>query len=180
MTDPTQPPPPPSYDPSVPPPPPAGYGYGQASAGAAPGYAPQTFGAPPALVRAVPGSVKAVSIIQWVVAGLLILGGLVALAGLALLGTAFGSGGAGAAIGFVVAVVLWAFAAAYVVLGRLLRKGSRGARIASVVLAGIGVLYALGSMRNGILSPLLSLVLNGAIIYLLMFEAQAKAFFGDT
>jgi hypothetical protein len=113
----------------------------------------------------IPASVKTVSVL------LFIGGGFGALAGLLLL-----LASAVAAIFAVVAVVFLAIGALEIVLGLKIRTGVAWARTTATVLAGLSVVLGLGSIgKNG--SSVISILLNGVILYLLWFEPKAKAFF---
>ena len=62
---------------------------------------------------------------------------------------------------------------AYVATGVLLRRASRPARIAAMVLCGLGVLIGILSLPSGLLVT----VLNGIVLYLVVRRPESKAFF---
>lgn len=162
-------------------PPPAPYGqppygqppYGAPQYGAASGYLPpQQYGVGPAL----PGAVKAVSILMYVGAGFAVLGAIGLLFVTAAVGRSSTVGHTVGAFTAVLGVVLFAIAAAYIVLATFLRRGSRVARMITVVLTGLSMLANLSHVHG---ASVISLVIGALIIYLLMFNADAKRFFGD-
>ncbi len=73
-----------------------------------------------------------------------------------------------AAIGLAIAV-------AQILLATRLRRGSRGARTAIVVLAALGVIQGILNLPIGIVA----LAVNAVVIYLVRFAPDSRAFFGD-
>jgi hypothetical protein len=61
--------------------------------------------------------------------------------------------------------------AAQLVAAVFVRRAHRGARVTLLVLAGLGLVFGL------LIGNPISLVLNGAIVYCLIFPASTKAFF---
>lgn len=127
----------------------------------------------------VPGAVLTVVILDFIGAALY---GFTGVAGILLVAAAKSEGGAGA-IGnalLLVSLFILVLAAAFLVLGLLIKGGSNGARITQIVLSGLGLLLGLsGLLREGIsLSSLIGLAINGTIVVLLL-TADAAAFFRD-
>lgn len=152
-----------------PPAPPGSYGEPPAGYGA-PGAAGYSGFGPPATGPGgdPPGSVRTVVILLYIAAGLAFLGGLFGIVAAAV-----------SAVYLIVGLVLIAIGVAYIVLAGKLKQGNRTARTVAVVLSGLSLLANVVQLRRTALSGIIGIALNAAIIYLLMFHADSKRFFGD-
>lgn len=124
---------------------------------------------------ALPGTVKAAAVLLFITAGFCFLFGLIAFAGGNLIEDALGADAAAAAV--VIGIILLAVGGLYVLLGLRVRQGRNWARITAIVLSALGLLGGLSSLGQGDGNGILNLAFSGAIIYLLAFDAKAKAFF---
>lgn len=127
-----------------------------------------------------PGSVMVVVVLDFIGAALY---GFAGIAGILLVAAAKKEGPTGP-IGNVIlllALVSLVMAAAYLVLGILIKGGSNGARITQMVLSAIGILLGLvGIVQGGVdITRILGLAINILIVVLLMGR-EASVFFAES
>lgn len=120
-----------------------------------------------------PGAVKAASIILIVLAVLYVLGALVyfqASGDEAFLAESETSATAWRAQ----AIINLALGLAQLVIALQIRRGNNAARMAALVLCGVGLVFGVLSLPAGIIAA----VMNGLVLYLLGRRPESKAFFG--
>ncbi|ACV77869.1 hypothetical protein [Nakamurella multipartita] len=139
--------------------------------GGAQGYPPAgAYGAGPTLAR--PGMVTAAAVLAFVVGGLAILGGLLALfAGSALTGYIGGLGG----LVIVISILILAVGALYIWAGVMALQG-KNAKILTIVAIAASALQLLSMISDFSTSSLIGLAISVAIIALLL-QPVSKAWF---
>ncbi|QGV78972.1 hypothetical protein [Streptomyces ficellus] len=155
--------------PAAPPPPPA-YGGGY------PGGAPMTM----------PGLMQTARVLLFIVAGLQIIGGIIAAIAIAAAQDVANSAGVGeeasvfAGLGFVIVLILIAFAVWAIILGAKFSKGGNGVRVATIVYSALFILLSLGNFANGTASAAVGGIIGlaiGGIILASMVNSSATAWF---
>ncbi len=114
-----------------------------------------------------PRAVRTASVLMYVVAGLALVQGLLGVVASALDRTHLAGG-----------LLALAFALAYAVLARGVRRGDRTARTVAVVLSGLSVVGDLVQVGANPVAGIVGILLNGGIIFLLAVHPQSRAFFG--
>lgn len=138
---------------------------------AAPGETsgPVGFGAPAPVAGGEPPSpVRTATVLMYIAAAFALLGGVLGIVAASL-----------NSLNAVIGVLLIAFGIAYIVLAGRIRKGNRTARTVAVVLVGLSLLGDVLQLGRSTVAAIIGIVLNGVIIYLLMFHQDSKRFFGD-
>jgi len=156
-----------------------GYGYPQAPQGQPqyPGYPGNNM-----MPTKMPGLMTAARVLLYVIGGLQIIIGLIAGIAIAAASDAVDSDAADglAGIGFIVVVILLAFAGLAIFLGVKFSTGGSGIRVTTIVYASlmiVGSLFNFGSgQSSGVLGGLISLAIGG-IILAAMVNSQASAWF---
>lgn len=180
MTEPTTPPPSgapygaPQYGNPNPNPMPS---YGPPQQYGAPGYGyggPMPFGTPPVQSAQAPQPVRTASVLCFVMAGFLLLGALVMLGVGAVASTI---SGAVAAILVVIGLVYLVGGGAQIWAGINMRRGNGTARTVALVFSWIIAALGLISLLGGQVLSLVSVGLAVAVIVMVQFNPQSKAFF---
>ncbi|MDI9884083.1 hypothetical protein QMZ92_06650 [Streptomyces sp. HNM0645] len=170
-----------------------GYGYPQGQQQPQPGYGyPQAppvqpyGGGHPGAPLSMPGLMQTARVLLFIVAGLQIIVGIVAAFAIAAAQDVADSVGAGeqtgplAGLGFVVVLILLAFAAWAIVLGVKFAKGGNGVRVTTIVYASLFILGSLTNFAGGETSSAVGGVIGlaiGGIILAAMVNSSASAWF---
>ncbi|MDQ1724864.1 MAG: hypothetical protein QOG52_1892 [Frankiaceae bacterium] len=139
-----------------------------------PGAYPQMGYPAASMDTGIPGSVKTVSVLMFISAGFGILGSLLIIFG----ASAVNALGAKTISGLLVffAVIILAISALEIVVGLKIRVGENWARVTGIVLTAISALFQLSQLsRSG--GNIIGLALSALILYFLIWEPKAKAFF---
>ena len=123
----------------------------------------------------VPTGVKIISVLHYIGAAILLIGGIVAFVGSAFLTTVIPDivGGLVIAIG-ILSIIL---AVLYFFIARGLWKGQNWARIVAIILAILGVINGLVSVVSGRFGSIVSLIIYAIIAYYLWFGKEVKTAF---
>ncbi len=133
--------------------------------------------------KEVPTGVKVIAILNYIVAGLLIITSLAFIVGGSFIGSIFTNtelgpfGAIGGGLFIFIGLIFLAFAVLAIFIGRGLWKGQNWARIVSLVFAVLGILFGLLSLISGEFSVIISLAINGLILWYLGFNKDVKAAF---
>lgn len=128
-----------------------------------------------------PGWVTFAAVMQFIAAAALLLGGLLVMVGGSFIASLFEEGlgelsDAIAGLIIILGVILILVGVLVLFVGLGLLKGRGWAKITAIVLAAIGILFAIVSLIDGDFGSLLNLALDGLIIYALV-NPQSKAWF---
>ncbi|TLQ44181.1 hypothetical protein [Streptomyces marianii] len=170
-----------------------GYGYPQGQQQPQPGYGyPQAppvqpyGGGYPGAPMSMPGLMQTARVLLFIVAGLQIIVGIIAAVAIAAAQDVADSVGAGdqtgplAGLGFIVVLILLAFAAWAIVLGVKFAKGGNGVRVTTIVYAALFILGSLTNFAGGETSSAVGGVIGlaiGGIILAAMVNGSASAWF---
>ncbi|MFD9729348.1 hypothetical protein [Streptomyces sp. NPDC059072] len=176
-----------------------GYGYPQQAPQGVPpqgGYAyppqqapmgyPGGPGGYPGMPMEMPGLMKTARVLLFIVAGLQMIIGLIFGIMLAAAGDVASSAGADnagnvlAGLGFIIVIILFAFAAWAIFLGAKFSKGGSGIRITTIVYSALFILGALSNFTNGTSSGALGGIIGlaiGGIILASMVTSSATTWF---
>ncbi len=126
-----------------------------------------------------PLGVTILAILGYIGTVLLAIGGILMFTGAGFLTTSFGTLGVFSSNVFIgMGVFFLAFAVLQFFIAKGLWDGKNWARIITIVFAAIGVLSALMSLISGSFSSIISLAIDGVIIWYLATVGEVKRFFG--
>ncbi len=134
-------------------------------------------------VKTLPLGVKIISILTYISAAILLIGGIVLIAGSAAIAGFLVQimpilVSVGASLFIVLGIVLIAFAVLDFFIARGLWKLQNWARIVTIVFSVLGILSALNVILGGqIFNGLINLIINGVIVWYLGFNARVKQAF---
>ncbi|MER7106570.1 hypothetical protein [Streptomyces sp. NPDC000229] len=173
-----------------------GYGYPQQGQPQQPGYGypaappPPAYGAgyPGGAPMTMPGLMQTARVLLFIIAGLQIIGGIIAAVAIAAAQDMSDSVGAGeatdglAGLGYLVVLILLAFAGWAIFLGVRFSKGGNGIRVTTIVYAALFLLLSLGNLVGGegqgsaVVGALIGFAIGG-IILASMVTSSAGAWF---
>ncbi len=130
--------------------------------------------------KVIPTGVKIISVLYYISAAFLVLGGILVTVGSSFLGSVAEYGNVSSSLGVGVGVFLIALAVLNFFIARGLWKGQSWARIISIVFNVLGVLGAIYGIVQGMyVQPIVSLLINAAIGGYLLFSSEVKAAFAN-
>ena len=130
--------------------------------------------------KSAPTGIKVISVLYYIGCGLLAIFAILMFVGSAFLGGLLATLGSemltalGATIFIVLGVVFLLFAVLYFFLGRGLWKLQNWARIVGGILSALAVLSGIMSLIQGTWSVIVSLAINGFIVWYLFFNQEVK------
>jgi hypothetical protein len=171
-----------------------GYGYPQQGQPQQPGYGYPAAPPPPAYgggypggaPMSMPGLMQTSRVLLFIVAGLQIIGGIIAAIAIAAAQDVANSAGVGeetgvlAGLGFFIVLILLGFAVWAIILGAKFSKGGNGVRVATIVYAALFILLSLGNFAGGTASSAVGGIIGlaiGGIILASMVNSSASAWF---
>ncbi|MEV3992191.1 hypothetical protein AB0J57_25090 [Streptomyces sp. NPDC049837] len=171
-----------------------GYGYPQQGQPQQPGYGypaappPPAYGAgyPGGAPMTMPGLMQTARVLLFIVAGLQIIFGIIFAFVIAAAQDVSDSVGAGdatdglAGLGFIVVLILIAFAVWAIVLGAKFSKGGNGVRVTTIVYSALFILMSLSNFTQGTTSAAIGGIIGlaiGGIILASMVNSSATAWF---